>query len=155
MAVIRTSVAGITKLSDGMRAAPPQVYARLKDRVRAAGELIAADTRTRARWSTQIPPTVKSRAVGTRAVISMGGAKAKLARAYEHGGKPGQFRHPVFAGPDRSTWVWVGEPQANGSGIAHPMLHPALEAQIGPGTALLNAGVIEALASTLGGARVI
>lgn len=59
----------------------------------------------------------------TRAVsIQAGGAGAPHAAAFEHRGRPGIFRHPVFrTAQNPNTWA----PQR-----AHPYLHPAAEAQI-------------------------
>lgn len=77
-----------------------------------------------ARWSTRIPSATRlttgftTRSAGIR--ITTDKNRAPHARPYEHGGKVGYFRHPVFGDESepRNTWTWVRQE-------ARPYMWPA------------------------------
>lgn len=71
-----------------------------------AGEIVAAEVRKNADFSTKIPGSVGVRRRGTRVRIQAGGTKAPDAAPLENHGNPGTFRHPVFGNFD----VWVSQP---------------------------------------------
>lgn len=105
---------------DVRRVSPALAKEFLKDLGR-SGEIVAQKARSNASFSTRIPGTVKVRRRGVSVRVQAGGDKAPHAAAFEHGGKTGQFRHPVFG--DRNTWA---------SQPAHPFLRPAFEDQLVP-----------------------
>lgn len=106
---------------------PKDLKRKLRPKLREAGEIVAGQARVNASWSTRIPQATKVRTSftlrnpGVSVVVDR--KKAPHARPFEHGGEPGQFRHPVFqtfGGKRRTPWV----PQP-----ARPFLAPAAEAK--------------------------
>lgn len=101
---------------------PQDVKREIRPALRAAGRIVADDAKRRAAWSTRIPKATRvsvalaQRRPGVSVVVNR--KKAPHARPYEHGGRPGRFRHPVYG--NRRVWV----PQQ-----ARPFLEPALEAR--------------------------
>lgn len=85
--------------------------------------------------STTVPGSIRvvSRA-GSRGHVKIsvraGGARAPLAEPLEHGGKPGEFRHPLFGDKNH----WYAQP-------AHPYLLPSLKRNL----TYLQAKIEEAL----------
>lgn len=75
------------------------------------------------RHSTRIGPATRlttaftARKVGI--TIETNRHAAPHARPFEHGGKPGEFRHPVFGShkEPRESWTWVSQ-------MAHPYMYP-------------------------------
>lgn len=109
-----TIIADLRRLSRETR---KEVRPKLKE----AGEIIAADARSRASWSSRIPRTVRVRvsfrAGGEGVTVAAGGARAPHARPYE-GTTQNPFRHPVYGNRE----VWVAQP-------ARPFLNPAAAAK--------------------------
>ncbi len=109
------------RFSKALRKAQPELAKNLRKKLRAAGEEIAEIARRNASWSTTIPGSIKVRTSGPYVKVIAGGAKAQGARALEHRGLTGTFRHPVFPNPKVpvSEWTWVAQQ-------AHPFLAPAV-----------------------------
>lgn len=106
---------------------PKELKAQLRPGLRKAGDLVRDQARRNAAWSSRIPPATKTSLSFTKnrpgVSVIVDKNKAPHARPYEHGGRPGRFRHPVYArGEDRRAWTWV--PQQ-----ARPFLAPAMEAK--------------------------
>ncbi|GAA4626614.1 hypothetical protein GCM10023196_035570 [Actinoallomurus vinaceus] len=103
---------------------PKDIKKEIRPELRAAGELVAAQARVNASWSTRIPRATRvsvsfaKRKPGVSVVVDR--RKAPHARPFEHGGRQGEFRHPVYGHRDR----WV--PQE-----ARPFLEPAADARAG------------------------
>lgn len=101
---------------------PQDLKRELRPGLRAAGRVVADEAKVRASWSTRIPGatrvsvTFSGKRPGVSVVVNK--TKAPDARPFEHGGRTGIFRHPVFGNRD----VWVSQK-------ARPFLAPALEAK--------------------------
>lgn len=101
---------------------PKDLRTALRPGLREAGQEVAEDARRRASWSTRIPRAIRvsttfsGRTPGVSVVVNKN--KAPHGRPFEHGGGPGEFRHPVFG--NRQVWV---------SQKARPFLYPALVAK--------------------------
>lgn len=117
----------IERLIHDMGRIPDDLKRKLRPKLRIAGRVVADDAKVRASWSTRIPSATKvstsftARRPGVSVVVDR--KKAPHARPFEHGGEPGEFRHPVFkttTGIRKTPWV----PQA-----ARPFLSLALEAK--------------------------
>lgn len=117
--------ADILKLVADFRKIPPDLKRELRPALRKAAQPVLAEARARASWSTRIPGATSigtgltARRVGVS--IRVSARKAPHARPYEHGGRQGTFRHPVFPDPTRTRgeWNWVAQ-------RARPFLRPAL-----------------------------
>lgn len=138
-------------IAQDMRQLPHEARRTLRPALRASGEDTAADARTRAAWSSRIPPTVKVRtsfrANREGVEIVAGGPSAPHARPYEglSAGSGGEFRHPVFADATnftRRAWTWVTSP-------TRPFLFPAAEAGEAKTTQNLTAA-LDAAAAAIG-----
>jgi hypothetical protein len=109
---------GLRKFLADVRKADPviqrQLLARIKEKVTG---IVVPDAQSRASWSTRIPGSIRVTASAKTVSIRAGGARAPHAAAFEHGGDPGTFRHPVFGNRD----VWVDQQ-------ARPFLTPAGQA---------------------------
>lgn len=136
--MIRFDADELRLLARDARAAGPAAARGLKGGVRAAGEIVAADARSRAGWSSRIPGSVTVRSSVRAAVVEAGGDTAPHAAPYENEGRPGTFRHPVnaWARRDRAEWVWADNP-------ARPFLHPALMARADEVADVIAAAVVE------------
>lgn len=104
---------------------PKELKAQLRPGLRAAGNEVAADAKLRASWSTKIPRAIRVSVTfaGKRQGVSIvvNRKKAPNARPFEHGGRDGTFRHPVFGRRERpGDWK---------SQRARPFLAPALQAK--------------------------
>lgn len=101
---------------------PKDIKKEIRPALRAAGRVVADDAKRRAAWSTRIPKATRvsvsfaKRKPGVSVIVDR--KKAPHARPYEHGGRPGRFRHPVYG--NRRVWV----PQQ-----ARPFLEPAMQAK--------------------------
>ncbi|MBO4272385.1 HK97 gp10 family phage protein [Microbispora triticiradicis] len=86
---------------------PAEIRRELRPALRRVTEPVAAQARANASWSTRIPGAIRVTTSFTRktagVAITVSGRKAPHARSYEHLGRPGSFRHPVFGNRDR--WV--------------------------------------------------
>lgn len=117
----KANASDLTKLGTRLRKSHPEVSKQLRRAVRAEGRKIADAAKGKASWSTRIPDTIRVAAQGVNtAVVRAGGKDAPHAAAYEHSGRAGTFRHPVFAdgSKTRDQWTWVNQQ-------ARPFLHPA------------------------------
>lgn len=112
----------IERLIKDMGRVPDDLRKKLRPKLREAGKVVANDAKLRASWSKRIPRAVSVRTSFTKTrpgvSVVVNKNKAPHARPYEHGGRAGSFRHPVFG--DREVWV---------SQRARPFLAPALEAK--------------------------
>ena len=112
----------IERLIKDMGRVPDDLRKRLRPKLRTAGRVVADDAKLRASWSTRIPRAVSVRTSFTKTrpgvSVVVNKNKAPHARPFEHVGRPGTFRHPVFG--NREVWV----PQR-----ARPFLAPALAAK--------------------------
>lgn len=137
---IRFSTDELRALSKGAKGADRVAARALRDGLRAAGELVAADARSRASWSSRIPGSIAVKVRAGYAEVSAGGGGAPHAAAYEHEGRTGVFRHPVnaWARHDRGEWVWANNP-------ARPFLGPALESHAVEAADLIGGSVADSL----------
>lgn len=111
----------IRRLVRDLDGIPPDLRRQLRPGLRAAGKAVADQAKTNASWSSRIPRAIGvsvkfSGSPGVRVVVNK--RKAPHARPYEHGGRPGTFRHPYFG--DRRRWY---------SQRARPFLAPAARAK--------------------------
>lgn len=88
----------------------------LRKGVANAATPVVQAVRSGASWSGRIPGAVKAKpsfsAKQAGVSIVVDSKKAPEARPLEHNGQGGNFRHPVYARPDRtrSQWTWVNQP---------------------------------------------
>lgn len=101
-----TGTAELRKFIAEFEKLPGDIRREIRPRLRRTGESAVADVRLRASWSTRIPAATKLRtslAQRTAGIaIEVDRHKAPHARPYEHGGRPGTFRHPLFG--NRKHW---------------------------------------------------
>jgi hypothetical protein len=123
-------------VAEDMRNLPEALRKKVRPKIRQAVEIVAADARTRAGWSSRIPATVRIRTSfrtdREQVSVDAGGKNAPHARPYEGLGR-NPFRHPVYG--NREVWV----PQA-----ARPFLMPAARAHRATVDGLLQAAFAEA-----------
>lgn len=124
-----------------LRKLPDETRKAVRPKLRAGGEIIAADARDRADWSSRIPGTVRVRTSfqenKEKVQVTAGGSGAPHARPYEGIGSSGDtFRHPVYG--DREVWV---------SQEKRSFLFPAAEAKGEQVTGLVRAALDDAAAS--------
>ncbi|WP_433225604.1 HK97 gp10 family phage protein [Actinomadura formosensis] len=108
----------IRRLIRDLDGIPPELRRQLRPGLRTAGRIVADQAKINAAWSTRIPKAIKVsvRFSGTPGVrVRVDRRKAPHGRPYEHGGRPGTFRHPYFG--DRRRWY---------SQRARPFLAPAV-----------------------------
>lgn len=100
-----------------VRSASPKVAAKMRVRLKEVGEMVAEDARSKAKWSTRVPGSIKVRTAGVKVSVVAGGDAAPHARVYEMGSKRNrsEVRHPVFG----NRQVWAANP-------TRPYLLPAL-----------------------------
>ena len=106
-------------LARSLRKVSPEVGKVLREELRATGELVAVEARAIASGvSSGVAATIRTRLSNTQVSVVAGiGERAGhvgQARAFEHMGLPGTFRHPVYG--NRNAWV---------DQSAHPFLGPA------------------------------
>lgn len=114
-----------SRFAKALRKAEPALAKGLAVRLRAAGEIVAAEARSNAAAiSKSIPPSIKVRVSGATVSVVAGGNGVPLAGLLELGNagrtsstatNESRFRHPVFG----HSKVWVNQPM-------HPYLLPAL-----------------------------
>lgn len=116
--MLSADASSLRKLGTALRKSKPKIHRQMGKELLAVGELVAVEARDKASWSTRIPHTITVRRRGLNTVEVR--ASAPHAAAYEHAGREGQFRHPVYGRGDeaRDQWTWVSED-------ARPFLHPA------------------------------
>ena len=120
------------------RKAAPEVAVELRTSLRAAGELVASDARSRSSWSHRIPGSIKVRTSGATVSVIAGGHAAPDAVPYEHRGLDGTFRHPLFG--NRELWF---------NQQARPFLTPALRANIEPAMVMVVEALDKAIATAV------
>ena len=111
------------RFSAALRKAAPDVDKNMRTKLRAAGEIVAAEARARvSAASSSVPSSITVKVTRTTVAVSAGGPGVPMAGLLELGnaGKRGggEFRHPVYG----SRTVWVKQKM-------HPYLLPALEAR--------------------------
>lgn len=100
---VRIDARSIARASREIRRASPEAWKALRVRLREIGEVVAADARSDADYSTRIPGSVKVRVTGGGNVkVVMGGDAAPNAVPIENKGR-GFVRHPTFGHRDRWT----------------------------------------------------
>jgi len=99
----------LSRLAMDLRAAAPLAWAACRVGLREAGEVVAADARERASFSTRIPASIKVRAARGNVKVVAGGDAAPDAAPIENRGK-GSVRHPVFG--NREVWTSKNSPPA-------------------------------------------
>jgi hypothetical protein len=117
---------------------PKDIQRELRPRIRTISELVAAQARTNASWSTRIPGAISTRvSFGARTAggaVVVNSAKAPHARPYEGlSARGGTFRHPVH-GSD----VWVSQ-------ATRPFLFESIIQTEREAVALIEQAVIAAL----------
>lgn len=112
----------VERLVHDMGKIPDDLRKRLRPKLRIAGQVVADEAKARSAWSARIPRAISVRTSFTKTrpgvSVVVPRKKAPHGRPYEHGGRPGSFRHPVYG--NRRVWV---------SQVARPFLAPALEAK--------------------------
>lgn len=129
---------GFRALARDLKAADKATGPALRRRLKTVAELVAADARSRASFSTRIPGSIRARSGLNQASIRAGGPSAPNAAPLENKGKGGTFRHPVFG----HRQVWVNQQ-------ARPFLRPALQAN----TRAIVDGLAEAITDVVAGAH--
>lgn len=113
---IEIDTSAFNKFARDLKRAEPALAKSLRTNLKLAGELVAVDARARAGFSSRIPGKIKVGVAGKRIRVYVQKIPAPHAgeeRAFEHGGRGGKFRHPVFGGNN-----WVAQE-------AKPFLRPA------------------------------
>jgi len=119
----------LKKLYAAAKAAPGTLQIELRRGMREAGTASVLAVKRAASWSSRIPGAVRAqpfftaKRAGVRIIVDA--KKAPEGRPLEHGGKQGNFRHPVFGSPHRTRqqWAWVNQP-------AHPFFYAAIERNV-------------------------
>ncbi len=134
-----TARAEIRELIKDMQKIPPDLRKQLRPALKKGAEPILAQAKANASWSTRIPKATRIATTFTKkragVAIRTSAKKAPHARPHENLGKPGSFRHPVYALPRKREMVfgreipgafrdtrWVNQK-------ARPFLFPAVEAK--------------------------
>ena len=119
---VSIDTSSFAKFARGLRAAEPELKLELLREMKAAGEVVAIDARSRANsfprtgdGTTRIADSIRVSVSGDTIKVVANKKKAPEARPIENKGKSGTFRHPV--GGNREVWV---------NQEAHPFLRPAL-----------------------------
>lgn len=101
-----------------------EIKAELRKGMREIARPTLKKVQSNASWSTRIPGSTKLKtgftARFTGISIETDRNVSPHARPYEHFGRPGRYRHPVFADSSkpRKEWTWVSAP-------ARPYMYPA------------------------------
>lgn len=109
---------GLKKLAQAARRADRDIARTLRTGLKAAGEIVARDARSRAAFSSRIPSSIKVSTARGSVTVKAGGSSAPDAAPIENKGK-GHVRHPVFG--HMNVWTDKNSPPA--------YLHPALDAK--------------------------
>jgi hypothetical protein len=120
---------GLQKFAADLRKANPQLRKEFDRLLKKGGEGIVAEAKVNADWSSRIPGSIRLGVNTGRVQVKAGNSKAPHAAAFEHGGRDGTFRHPVYGHKD----VWVDQE-------AHPFLGP----EIPKHTAEIEKGLLNA-----------
>lgn len=129
-------------LINDLRGMGPKVTRNLNKEFKRAAEIVAAEARSNASWSSRIPRALKVRAARSRrfpgAEIYVSAAEAPHARSYELGSgrRTDSFRHPVYKREGRPN-VWVEQE-------TRPFVRPAFKSKGFAFTHACNRSVNEA-----------
>jgi hypothetical protein len=122
--ILAVDAQGLRQLArDVNRIADKDLRLRFRKGLNKAGEIVAAEARSRSGWSSRIPSTIRT-GVTTRGVyVRAGGPRAPHAVTFEGKADGSARRHPVFARGARSNWTWVAQDP-------RPFLRPALASKV-------------------------
>jgi len=130
----------LSRLAADLRLAAPAAWKGARVALKAAGQIVADDAKSRASFSSRIPGSIKVRVTsGGNVKVVAGGEQAEDAAPLENHGRSGTFRHPVFGGD-----TWVDQP-------SRPFLAPALAAHEGEVAEAIENAVAEAVERALDG----
>ncbi len=116
MTYIVINVQELNALSRDLKRVDPALQKEFLNALKKSGNRVAASAKAEiGDHSSRIPKTIKVRRAGVRVKIIAGGEGAPHAAAFEHQGRGGTFRHPVFG---RRDTKWATQ-------AAHPFLTPA------------------------------
>lgn len=97
----------VRRLIDDIGKIPKELRIQLRPGLRKVGQIVRDDARRNASWSKRIPPATRVSVGFTErnpgVAVQVNKNRAPHARPFEHGDRPGLFRHPVFGHRDR--WV--------------------------------------------------
>lgn len=109
----------ILRVLDVFGPIPTEIRKEIRPALRKLAEPILAQAKVNAAWSSRIPGAIRINTSFSRrtagVAITVSAKKAPHARPFEHLGRQGTFRHPVFG--NREKWV---------SQTARPFLFPAV-----------------------------
>jgi hypothetical protein len=138
------TVSGVGELIATLGELPAEMKAALKPAVLEAGNIVGAQAKSNAGFSSYIPS-----AISVSSSFSVSGAGAKITvtergfphqgevRTYEGNGvNPTPFRHPVYG--NRDAWA---------TGVTHPFLHTALKEKQDEAVEVIAAAVASVIAS--------
>lgn len=134
---ITLDTSNLTKAAKDLRKVAPELAKELNKELKAAAQIIVTEAKAEAQWSSRIPALIKVERRGLSVKIVAGAGQRpheSEAHAFEHGGLPGKFRHPV--GGNRENWV---------SQDARPFIAPAFLARIDPAMNRIVAAIDRAL----------
>lgn len=141
-------VKGVRELATALGTLPKELQVELREGLKEAADIIAAQAKDNASFSTRIPAAIYTKArLGLHggAIVGVDSDTAPEARVLELGNVGSrsmtEFRHPVFGDRD----VWASEPM-------HPFLFPALTQKRAAALAVIEARVRDA--ARLGGLHV-
>ena len=133
MSAFTVDVSGLKQLALDLKRADAEGSKLFLKAISTAGDVVAAEARSKANFSTRIPGSVKVRRRGLIVRVVAGGTAAPDAAPLDHRGLGGTFRHPVFG--DRETWV---------SQPAKPFLENSAEEKVGEFGLLVEAAAVDA-----------
>lgn len=104
---LRVDPHGLSQLYRDAKAAEGTIQVELRRGIKAAAQPVVDAVKEDASFSSRIPGAVKLKssfaAKGASVAVVVDGAAAPEAKAINHGGRGGTFRHPVFG--NRDVWV--------------------------------------------------
>lgn len=102
------------KLYADLKGVEGNLRVELRRGIKGLAQPVEDRVKRNASWSSRIPGAVKTKvSFGTKSAgitVYVDSKMAPEARPLEHGGRSGQFGHPVFAdaaGQTRRQWTWV------------------------------------------------
>ena len=119
MTDIRIDTSQLKQLAYVLKRTEPAIGKELGKSFGDIGQRVAARARANASFSSRIPGSIKVRRRGLGVKVQAGSGNAPHAAPFEHGGKPGLFRHPVFR-TEINPKTWADQE-------AHPFLAPAAD----------------------------
>lgn len=95
----------ILRLINDMGKIPKDLKVKLRPGLREVGQIVRDRARVNASWSKKIPPATRVSVGFTKrnpgVAVQVNKNRAPSARPFEHQGRAGTFRHPVFGHRDR------------------------------------------------------